>query len=348
MDYEKYKILFTKKAKDNGYSQENLDKCLEYAFTLLTRKLPVIYNTSHLAALVGYKRSYIKKSIYYPRAYYRSFQIKKANGKKRSISEPLPSLKEIQLWILENILYKRSNSRYAKAYIPNRTIVDYVKYHVDQPILLCVDICDFFPSIKLPSIIDIFKNFGYCSRVAEVLAKLCCLDNCLPQGASTSPQLSNIYMHFFDKKLALYCKNKNIKFTRYADDMAFSGNFDINELLIEVAAELDVIGLKLNNSKTRVMTPNMRQEIAGIIVNKKIQSPKEKRKEVRQILYYIKKYGLEDHLIKINCSRSNYLKHLLGVVNYYLFLNPLDNELNEYKSYLVDLYKQNNGKQLTH
>jgi RNA-directed DNA polymerase len=340
MDYKKYQELFRKKAIDAGYSEDNIIKCLSYAEKLISRKLPVIYNSSHLAALVGYKRSYIKRAIYHTKYFYRTFSIKKKNGKKREISEPLPSLKEIQDWILNNILYIRKNNRFAKAYIPQKTIVDNIKFHINQPIVLCVDIQDFFHSITLQSVQEIFVEFGYSLRVAEVLAKLCCLEGHLPQGAPTSPQLSNIYMHSFDTSVAKYCVNKQIRYTRYADDLTFSGNFDDIEVLSFVSQNLNAIGLKINPEKTKVMTSNMRQIITGIVVNKKAQIPKEKRRELRQAIYYIKKFGLESHLEKVQCNKSNYLKHLLGIANYFLFINPNDNTLKEEKKYLIDLYKQ--------
>lgn len=338
MDYSKYEQLFRKKALDAGYSEDNILRCLSYAEKLLSRKLPIIYNSSHLAALVGYKRSYIKRAIHHSTYFYRTYYIKKKNGKKREISEPLPSLKKIQEWILDNILYVRKNNRFAKAYIPKRTILDNIKFHIGQSKVVCMDIKNFFPSIHIESIQSIFIEFGYSLRVAEVLSKLCCLDGYLPQGAPTSPQLSNIYMHSFDNTVSKYCIANQIHYTRYADDLTFSGDFDEIELVSFVSENLKVLNLAINPEKTKVMTQNMQQIVTGIVVNKKPQVSKEKRKKLRQDIYYIKKFGLKSHLEKIKCSKSNYLKHLIGVVNYFIFVNPEDETLKKDKEYLIDLY----------
>jgi RNA-directed DNA polymerase len=101
MDFLNYKDAFNE-AIQRGYSEQNIQRCLDYA-ALFSNAVP-IYNTSHLSVLVGYKRvSKESRSSY--QIFYRDFEVVKRNGKKRPISEPLPSLKEIQYWILKNILY---------------------------------------------------------------------------------------------------------------------------------------------------------------------------------------------------------------------------------------------------
>ena len=339
MNYPTYETKFRKKAIDAGYSEDNIQKCLEYAKNLLDKGYPVIYNSSNLSALVGYKRSYIKRAVFFTDYFYRQFTIAKKNGKPRQIKEPLPSLKEIQLWILTNILYKSEVSKFAKAYLPEKSILDNVKYHKDQKKVICIDLDNFFPSIKEHHVLQMFINFGYSKRVSEVLSKLCCNNGSLPQGAPTSPQLSNIYLYNFDTTISKYCIDKKIRYTRYADDMTFSGQVNEDELFELLERELNSIDLKINERKTKIMTPNMRQVVTGVIVNKKLQVPLEKRKELRQAIYYIEKFGLTNHLAKINCSRGFYLKHLLGLVNYVLFINPDDNEAKLQKEFLISLIK---------
>jgi RNA-directed DNA polymerase len=340
MNYNTYEKLFREKAVDSGYSEANILKCLDYAKVLIDRKLPVIYNSSNLAALVGYKRAYIKRAVHHPSYFYREFCIRKKNGKLRKIAEPLPSLKDIQMWILSTILYSVKNNKFSKAYTPKRTIIDNVKFHINQTKVICLDIKDFFTSIKENHVTSIFMNFGYSKRVSIVLSKLCCLNGCLPQGAPTSPQLSNIYMNNFDKEISKYCISKKIRYTRYADDITFSGDFDEKELFAFLKEQISIIEFTINPNKTKIMTKNMRQIVTGIVVNKAPQVPKEKRKEIRQSIYYIRQFGLNNHLERINCAKANYLKHLLGIVNYVLFVNPLDQEMIEYKKYLFLLIKE--------
>lgn len=337
MNYSNYETKFREKAVDAGYSEDNIKKCLEYAKVLLDNGYPVIFNSANLAALVGYKRSYIKRAIYFSNYFYRTFFIKKKNGRSRVLKEPLPSLKEIQSWILVNILYNFKVSRFAKAYIPNVGIVDNVRFHKGQDKVLCLDLNNFFPSIKEEYVYNIFLNMGYSNRVSVVLSKLCCNEGSLPQGAPTSPQLSNIYMFGFDKAISKFCVANKIRYTRYADDITFSGQIDEHVMMDIVRQELNKLGLSINENKTKVMTPNMRQVVTGVVVNEKLQVPIEKRKEIRQAVYYIEKYGLTNHLQRINCSKKSYIKHLLGLVNYVLLINPYDKEAQLQKGFLVNL-----------
>jgi len=323
-DFEKYQKAFSEKAIGNGFSTDEINRCLKYSKPIINNGFPIIYNTSHLGACIGYNKSYLKRASAYTKSFYKTHVILKKNGKQRYLSEPLPSLKEIQYWILENILTKVKISKYSKAYSANRSIKDHVRYHKGQKIVLTLDIEGFFDNITLPKVQDIFLKIGYSKLISNLLAKLCCLEECLPQGAPTSPRISNIVLNNFDEVISEYCRKNDIKYTRYADDLAFSGDFSSDDLIHLVSTELNHIGLFLNESKTMVMSGNQRQIISGIVVNSKAQVPREKRDELRQALYYIRKHGLEDHLERINCTKANYVRHLLGIANYILFINPKD------------------------
>jgi len=332
-----YSQNFTAKALENGYSLEYIEKCLTYANPLIAGNLPVVYNINHLSKLVGYNTSYLKRAIKFQKYFYRKFTINKRNGKKRILYEPLPSLKEIQVWILTEILYKRKVSRYAKAYVPRRSIKEHTIYHTDEPFVLTLDITKFFNSVRFELVENLFQNMGYSNRVANLLTKLCYLENELPQGAPTSPYISNLILKDFDEKVSSYCIINKIKYTRYADDLAFSGNLKFLEVKNLVEIELAKLGLTINEKKTRLMKPNQPQLISGIIVNKKAQLPKKVRNNLRNEMHYITVFGLEDHMRRTKQKKPNYLKHLLGKINYVLQINPRDEEFKEYKKLLHSL-----------
>lgn len=336
MTFDAYKKLFIAKASDSGYSQDIIDRCLHYAEKLFSNNVPVIYNTSHFAALVGYEKSYIKRAVYHTESFYREFKILKRNKTTRTISEPLPSLKEVQSWILNNILYKIEVSKFAKAYLPNVTLKQNLVFHREQPKVFKVDIKNFFPSIKLSDIEVIFETIGYSKIISNLLAKLCCLNEKLPQGASTSPYLTNIFLKDCDHRISSYCLQRKIRFTRYADDLTFSGDFNEEELYEFVKSEIEKVGLELNISKTKLIKQNNRQMVTGVVVNEKIQVVRYKRKQVRQEIYFIRTRGLKSHLDWIKNSKSNYLGHLLGKINFVLFINSEDKEFQEYKKFVED------------
>ncbi|NVK09830.1 MAG: RNA-directed DNA polymerase [Tenacibaculum sp.] len=334
--FNKYKKLFTEKAINSGYSEDNIVKCLSYAEPIINKGFPVIYNTSHLSSLVGYNKNYLKRAVNHTKYFYRKFEISKKDGTKRVLLEPLPSLKEIQNWILNEILYKHKVSRYAKGYIPNRSIKDHVRYHTKEEKVLTLDIKKFFDNVSFELVEKIFIHIGYSKIISNLLTKLCFLDGKLPQGAPTSPYISNIILFEFDEKISKYCSNNNLKFTRYADDLAFSGKIKKTELVKLVRSELKALGLKLNNEKIKLMKRNQPQIISGIIVNEKAQVPKRTRNQIRNEMFYIKRFGIDSHMQKTNQTKSKlaYLKHLIGKINYLLTINPKDNEFIEYKNIL--------------
>ena len=337
MTFEQYKEAFQKAASNSGYSEDNIQRCLDYAEPLFGKNIPVIYNTTHLSSLVGYKKEYIKRAVFYTNSFYTDYEIKKRNGKKRTISEPLPSLKEIQIWVLQNILQQVKVSPFAKAYRKKVSIIENLRFHPNQPKLFTLDIKDFFPSIKSEAVEAIFKSLGYSVLISNLLSKLCTKDDSLPQGAPTSPYLSNLYFLPADKQIAEYCKEHSIRYTRYADDLTFSGDFDEKKLLSFVKEVVSKLGLELHPDKIKLMTPNQRQTVTGIVVNEKPQVVFHTRNKIRQDIYYIKKFGLINHMEHREIKNRNYVEHLLGKVNFIIQINQNDAEFKAYKDFLIAL-----------
>ena len=346
MDFAHYKDAFIKEAHKTGYSLTNIQRCLDYAEALYLHQVPVIYNPTHLSGLVGYKKEYLKKASLFPNYFYRDFEVAKKNGSKRLISEPLPSLKEIQIWILRNILYKIPSSAFAKAYKPTVTLLENLRFHKKQSKVFTLDLENFFPSIRVEAVENEFLKLGYSKIVSKLLSKLCTRNGTLPQGAPTSPYLSNLVFKEADAAIAAYCKEHKIRYTRYADDMNFSGDFDENELLQKVTETVEKMGLQINAKKTKLMTTGMRQTVTGVVVNEKPQVVFYKRNELRQALYYIQKFGFEEHREYKEIDQKNYLEHLLGKINFVLQINPKDAEFIKYKSVLIDLKNKQDLKAL--
>lgn len=301
-----------------------VERCLAYAAPLHERGVPVIYDAKHLSRLVGYEVSYLYGVANAPQHFYRTFSISKASGGTRPITEPLPSLKEIQRWILENVLEPLPNHRFAKGFIKGRSIRDNARYHRHQPSVLRLDLEDFFGSIGFPRILRVFVKAGYSRPVAILLARLCVLANKLPQGAPTSPALSNQVAMRIDRRLAAYAKRHGIRYTRYADDLTFSGSFSAGDLIPFVRRVAAESGLRLNEGKTRLMKQNDRQTTTGIVVNDKLQAPRSLRRDLRKALYFIEKYGANSHIERAEIHRANYLRHMMGIATFIIFVNPKD------------------------
>ncbi|WP_286733053.1 MULTISPECIES: retron St85 family RNA-directed DNA polymerase [Sphingobacterium] len=344
MEFLEYSEKFKEKAYKAGYTEKEINEYLAYAKVLIENKIPVIFDASHLASLTGYSTRYITRAALYTKHFYRSFQIKKRNGKLRTINEPLPSLKEIQIWINQNILQELKPSKFAKAYLKNKNTVDNAKYHKGKKFVLCLDLTDFFPSISAQSIENLFIKWGYTKGLSNLFSRLCCLNGALSQGSPTSPMLSNLIMLDFDERIGKFAVDHNIRYTRYADDLTFSfnDNIDYHLIISKVQLSLNEIpfcNFRLNPNKTQFLTQDTRQIVTGVVVNDKLQAPKVYRKEIRQEIFYIRKFGLKSHLIKINEERGNYLYHILGKINYCLSLNKDDKEMKNYKQQITMLLK---------
>lgn len=259
-----------------------------------------------------------------PKKYYTSKYILKRDGSKRKLLVPSPILKSIQKNILNNVLYNLSASKYATGYIKNKTLKDNVKVHTNKKIVLKMDIKDFFTSITFEDIYKVLPNNLFPPNIKVLITKLCTYDDYLPQGAPTSAYLSNLVMKNFDDYIGEYCKKRNISYTRYSDDLTFSGDFDANKLKNKVTAFLENMGYNINNKKTKIIKYYKRQTVTGLTVNKKINLNKEYRNKIRQEMYYINKYGLDSHLKRIGKDKNTYLNNLLGRINYSLMINNND------------------------
>ena len=274
---------------------------------------------------------------------YKIYKIKKRNGKYRTIYEPNSILKQIQKRILVNILNNKSISKYAKAYHKGIQLKDNAIPHINKEMILKLDIKDFFENISFLDIYNSCFPIEYFPKsVGMILTYLCTYDNHLTQGSPTSAYISNLVMKEFDEELGNWCNLRNISYTRYSDDMTFSGAFNPSELITKVRKMLYKLGLELNNDKIHIVYKSSSQNVAGIVVNEKMQVNVKYRNKIRQEIYYIKKFGLSSHLKKcdINIDSKRYLNILYGRVLYVLQINENDKEFIKYRQFIENLKRQ--------
>ena len=268
---------------------------------------------------------------------YDVYKIKKRNGKFRTIHNPNKLLKTIQKNILSNILNNKKISKYARAYHRKISLKDNAKEHVNKKIVLKLDIKDFFESISFLDIYNSAFPIEYFPKpVGILLTYLCTYYDYLPQGAPTSAYISNLVMKDFDEKIGYFCDSNNISYTRYSDDMTFSGDFNPGIIISRVRKMLRKLNLELNDNKTCIITNSQKQSVTGIVVNEKMQVSVEYRKKIRQEIYYIKKYGITSHLEfrNIKVEKVEYIKKLYGKILYVLQINNEDKEFLKYKKFI--------------
>ncbi|MBI2744899.1 MAG: trypsin-like peptidase domain-containing protein [Burkholderiales bacterium] len=252
------------------------------------------------------------KAVLYPTPRYRAFIIAKRNGSPRIIHEPKRQLKEFQLKLLS---FMESQVTQIKpcvhGFVKGRSIVSNAERHLEtQPHhLLNLDLEDFFPSISFYRVRGVFKKapFGLSHEVATVLAQLCTYSNSLPQGAPTSPMLSNLVCRSLDRDLTALARRHRATYTRYADDLTFSFTVrDPNRLpsnicsfdsgIVNLGHELQALiqeqhHFRINPKKTRMSTRFHRMEVTGLTINEFANVKREFIDRIRGALSAWKKYG---------------------------------------------------------
>ena len=336
---EKWYDFFTRK----GIDKTLRDKYIEYIKVLVNNDVPIIFDFNHLRLLMGRSSVYFTSVINSPENHYRSFKLKKRNGGFREILAPYPALLEMQYWIYNNILKKIPVNPYSHGFVRKKSIITNAKIHLNQKELLKLDLKDFFPSININRIIYVFKSLGYSNQVAFYLASLCSYEENLPQGAPTSPYLSNIIAKQLDKRLIGLSKQYNLRYTRYADDLTFSGD-SIPAKLIEYISEIvNSEGFVINSEKTRLYKNGGKRIVTGIsVIGSELKLPKDYKRSLRQELHFIIKYGYESHIKKKKIRKVNYLETLLGKVNFWLSVEPSNEFALKARSQLLDIYKKYN------
>lgn len=241
-------------------------------YTQQLLSLPIIENMDDISLSSRLPVEVIAKFSFKNDRYYHRIEMKKKAGGIRLIESPIRELKAIQRWILRNILDKLSPSIYAKGFIKNRSILDNAKPHEGNQYILNLDLKDFFTNVKASHVYTLFKNIGYNKTVAFALTSFCTKGGYLPQGAPTSPSISNLVCLRLDHRISTYCKKRALTYTRYADDLSISGN---KLLTIEKASYLikEILGdegFSINAKKEKLLGPKVRREVTGLTVTPKI------------------------------------------------------------------------------
>ena len=261
------------------------------------------------------------KGLIYPFPHYRSFELAKRNGGTRTIETPALKLKEMQRQIAEALTAsfgRKSNS--AHAFLPGRSVVSNARPHVARACVIRVDLKDFFHQINFGRVKGLFLSsiFALPNDVASVLAHICCLNGRLPQGAPTSPILSNYICLALDAKLRKLATRYKARYTRYCDDLTFSfasipldhvpaamflvaagpnGSFSVEPGLL-LGAEILKQGFVVNADKTRGTNRNKRQMVTGIVVNDELRVPSKFTSQIRRALHLWGKFGVADAALR--------------------------------------------------
>lgn len=219
---------------------------------------------------IGFNTQVLDNYISYADNYYNTYYIpKRDKKKKRVIDSPSKELKAIQRWILTNYLNGLPISNHANGFVKGRGIKRNAQFHLNKLFILSIDIKDFFPSTTQKQVFDSLSKHFEDKDLCLKLAKLCTFKRRLPQGAPTSPVLSNIVFKDIDDKVERFCNTKFVVYSRYADDLVFSCN--TKSTLVETYSFINNLlpshGYFINKTKTRYLSGKGRMSITGVNIN---------------------------------------------------------------------------------
>ncbi len=274
----------------------------------------------------------------------------KLSGNIRLIESPKPRLKQMQRKILAQILDRIPSHSAVHGFIKGRSIKTFVAPHAGKSIVLKMDLQDFFPSIRAARIQTIFRTAGYPESVADRLGGIC--TNAAPrslwsntfdinpmhlkeiramysrphlaQGAPTSPELANLCAYRMDCRLDGLARSAGARYTRYADDLAFSGGdllkSGANRFSTHIAAIVQEEGFSVNHRKTRIMRQGVRQCLAGLVINQHVNVTREDVDLLKATLTNCIRFGPESQ----NRNSHPYFRlHLEGRISFVQSINPV-------------------------
>ena len=274
-------------------------------------------------------------------SHYKRFYIQKKSGGKRTISAPMPKLKKVQHWILHHLMEDVKPHEAAHGFVTGKSIVSNAQPHLQADLLVNLDLKDFFPSVSYKRVKGVFRSLGYSEKIATILGLLCTepevseveMDGrsyyvakgprVLPQGAPTSPAITNILCRRLDVRLQGLALKYGFTYTRYADDLSFSvkgaASENLTKLLGNVRRIIKDEGFVIHPDKLRVMRRGSRQEVTGVVVNQKPNICRKKVRNFKALLFQIEKDGIAG---KHWQGSDNLLASIKGYAHYIAMVNP--------------------------
>ena len=306
------------------------------------KPLPSLIDVNALAEWLGYDAADQLRRFMRPGSQtgspYVDFEIAKARGGRRTISAPRAPLRAIQRKIHADILARVPTHEAAHGFVAGRSTLTNATPHVGARVLLKTDVRDFFPTIHYWRVRGLFFSLGYGEQVSAALASLCTRrilvdpegerrivwPGQLPQGAPTSPAISNLVCRRLDARLTGLAAKLGAHYTRYADDLSFSfhgdaaASIDIGRAFWWIDQVLQQEGFAEHAGKRQVLRPNHRQLVTGIVVNEHAAVPRDDRRRFRAILNNCRKHGVASQAN----GRDDFPDYLRGFAAYVHMVTP--------------------------
>lgn len=218
---------------------------------------------------------------------YRTRQLETAPGKTRTLHCPVRRLLAVQRAILHDILDHVPLEDACHGFRKGRSIVTHASQHVRQEMVLAVDVKDFFPTITSARVFGVFRSLELADNTATCLTRLTTCRGILPQGAATSGAIANLVCRHLDRRLSGLARRMGINYSRYADDLTFSGPVRLADYKGTIERIVREEGFELNARKCRFMRRHRRQVVTGLTVNDGVSIPRPWRRRLRSLAHRV-------------------------------------------------------------
>lgn len=303
---------------------------------------PLFFSTHQLADFLAVSHKDLLFVAKHPQRFYKEIHLPKKGGGLRVIHAPFGLMKTLQYAVWREILQRESPSPYATAYLPHSQVRENALPHKGKDYLLKMDLADFFGSISYRKVLStLFPSTLFPKKVGWILTNLCCYNGAVPQGAPTSPALSNLVMKQFDKTLGEFCAKRGVTYTRYCDDLTFSANRPLYDVFQRATELLQSHGFRVNPKKVVFLHKGQHMEVTGLTVNQKTTVPKAYKRALRQEVFYAATYGLTNSKKKQETQTiHSYYQQLKGKLHYVLHIEPQNQWFREWDGRLTTTYQK--------
>ncbi len=275
----------------------------------MTRTNPLVFDCDDLANLLSLSAERLSLLLKVAEKLYERFPLQTKRRRPRWIEAPKPFLKLVQRRLLDRLLYEVPPHSAAHGFYPELSIVTNARVHVGSDWVISYDLEDFFPSTDEAKVRQVLRShYALEGTTLDAILRLTCRNGSLPQGAPTSPHLANLAFCEGDELLRELAQKHDLSYTRYADDMTFSGKELPTALDHQVRQIARQVGYRLADQKTKRMGRHQCQKVTGLVVNEGVKLPRNQRRRLRAIRRDIAMRGLEYALTRSGYGSISQLK----------------------------------------
>jgi len=336
-----------------------LDNAIRQIAVLRGANLAPILTLGHLARRIGAPHGYLRAIIERRIDPYEQFSRKRRDGHRmRIISAPTPVLMSVQRWILQNILSRVDVHHASFAYTRGRSVAACARRHVGARFLLKFDLHNFFESINELRVYSLYRGLGYAPLVSLELSRLCTRGSAftshrsilappndkyvvvdeyrskwlgfVPQGSPTSGAIANLVARQLDNELQQLAEENRLSYTRYADDMMFSGAGELSrslcrDIVRKVRGITSDNGFQLHEKKTRIVSPGARLVVLGVVLGTDgISLSREIKQRIERHLYGAERFHVHNHANHFNfTSVIGFINHIRGLLDFAHDVDPV-------------------------